>query len=199
MHFGGLNIDYTKNLGARRPPRTHRAPGPGALAQRAHGGVLKFLGLGFQVSRLKSCCPGGHHARIGRLGLAPSRSALTAALLLAAGLAAISLAARARAAAAAARARSAQRALTPELLAAWRATLVEARAEPDQARLRACTLSGRGLEYEAAWRALISGYKRTSTPRSSAIGWCLWRFCASHKECIIASARHYIDMRMRIK
>lgn len=56
-----------------------------------------------------------------------------ALLLLAAGLAAISLAAHVRAAAAAVRAASAARALTPELLAAWRMTLVEA-GEPDQAR-----------------------------------------------------------------
>ena len=96
--------------------------------------------------------PGGHHARIGRLGLAPSHSALTAAVLLLGGLAAISAAARVRAAAAAARERSARRALTPELLAAWRATLVEA-AEPDRVRLRshACRLT----EYKELARFLI--------------------------------------------
>ncbi|KAK9821717.1 hypothetical protein WJX81_002668 [Elliptochloris bilobata] len=82
---------------------------------------------------LAAACTGGRHARVGRLGLTPWQSPLAAALLLAAGLAAISLAARTRAAAAAALAASAQRALTPELLAAWRATLVEA-AEPDQAQ-----------------------------------------------------------------
>ncbi len=83
---------------------------------------------------------GGHAAQIGRLGLAPSRSPLAAALLLAAGLAGISLAARWRAADAAAGAAAARRALTPELLATWRATLAPAA----EARARAGPAARRG-------------------------------------------------------
>lgn len=131
--------------------------------------------------------PGGHHARIGRLGLAPSQSALTAALMLVAGLAAISLAACARVAAAAARASSARRALTPELLAAWRATLVEA-AEPDQARLGTCSPSNRS-ELKEFLRACIMNRKRPSNAKGPAQSDCRNKVCASLTRKIFAASQ----------